>query len=142
MKIPKVALLILLILAPLYGRIFHWLGHVWLTDPCYSHCLLVCSSPLSSPPCAEVVNEAPGTGPARRNPTAAHARALPRLVETRQNDGFPHRGLQTRPRRWVLNLSNMAEMGKAVYMYGVLLLIQDWVEHRACPSKKIPPRRT
>ena len=41
MKIPKVPLLIILILALLYFRIFHWLVHAWLTDPYYSHGFLV-----------------------------------------------------------------------------------------------------
>ncbi len=41
MKIPKVPLLILLILALLYFRIFHWLVTAWLTDPYYSHGFLV-----------------------------------------------------------------------------------------------------
>jgi exosortase len=41
MKIPKAPLLILLLLALLYFRIFHWLVTAWLTDPYYSHGFLV-----------------------------------------------------------------------------------------------------
>jgi exosortase len=41
MKIPKVPLLILLILALLYFRTVSWLVNVWLTDPYYSHGFLV-----------------------------------------------------------------------------------------------------
>jgi exosortase len=41
MKIPKIPLLILLILALLYVRTFHWLVHTWLTNPYYSHGILV-----------------------------------------------------------------------------------------------------
>jgi exosortase len=41
MKIPKVPLLILLILAILYYRTVRWLVHAWLTDPYYSHGFLV-----------------------------------------------------------------------------------------------------
>lgn len=41
MKIPRAPFLILLILALLYVRTFHWLVHTWLTDPYYSHGFLV-----------------------------------------------------------------------------------------------------
>jgi exosortase len=41
MKISKVPFLILLILAILYVRTFQWLVHAWITDPYYSHGLLV-----------------------------------------------------------------------------------------------------
>ncbi|MBN1455701.1 MAG: exosortase/archaeosortase family protein [Methanomicrobia archaeon] len=41
MKIPKVPMLILLILAILYYRIFSWLASAWLHDPYYSHGFLV-----------------------------------------------------------------------------------------------------
>lgn len=41
MKIPKLPLLILLVLALLYARTVPWLVHAWLTDPYYSHGFLV-----------------------------------------------------------------------------------------------------
>ena len=41
MKIPKAPFLILVLLALLYFRIFHWLVNAWLTDPYYSHGFLV-----------------------------------------------------------------------------------------------------
>jgi exosortase len=41
MKLPKVALSIILLVSLLYVRTFHWLVNTWLTDPYYSHGFLI-----------------------------------------------------------------------------------------------------